>query len=363
MQNIRKRYNIKTVILLVALIGVMLLPGRDIKAQTVSVNAKLDSTLLFIGGQMNLTLELSQPKDVNILFPVFTDTITKSIEVVSATAIDTTFLDNNRLSLTKQYRITSFDSGLQYIPPMKFELAEDKVHKIFETQPMALTVINPFENVDPKKGISDIKTPIDSPFTLAELLPYLKWILLGLVIIGAIIYLIIRYSNRNKGGLAVKKSKPKEPAHIIALRDLNRIKAEKLWQKDKVKMYHSQITDTIRQYIENRFSVNSLEQTTEETLDELKNIELPDDNAYEKLKQILELADFVKFAKLKPLPDENELSLTNALFFVNQTKEEVLKTLKEVKDEEQQGPVNSQQSAVDSGQSNVSPDKPENSAD
>ena len=377
MQNIRKRYNIKKLISLIVLLVAMLLPGGIVKAQNVSVNAKLDSTLLYIGGQMNLTLELSQPKDVNIVFPQFTDTITKVIEVVSATPVDTTFLDNNRLTLTQQYTITCFDSGLQYIPPIKFELAQEEVHKIYETQSMALTVINPFESVDPKKGISDIKKPIDSPFSLAELLPYLKWIFLALVVIGLIVYLIIRY-NRKADGPVVKKSKPKEPPHITALRDLNRIKAEKLWQKDKVKKYHSEITDTIRLYIENRFNIQSLEQTTEETLDALKGIELTDDNAYEKLKQILELADLVKFAKLKPLPDENELSMTNALFFVNQTKEEVMKSLKEEKEEReetegsQQLAVDSKQSAVSSGQSSgdsqqspdsSQPEKPEGSVD
>lgn len=362
MQNIRKRYNLKILLSLLFLMVAMVLPGGIIKAQTVSANAKLDSTLLFIGGQMNLTLELNQPKDVNIVFPQFTDTITKEIEVVSATPVDTTFLENNRLTLTQQYTITSFDSGLQYIPPIKFELAENEVHKIYETQPMALTVINPFENVDPKKGISDIKKPINSPFNLAELLPYLKWILLALAIIGAIVYLIIRYNRRKAHGPVVKKSKPKEPPHITALRDLNRIKAEKLWQKDKVKKYHSEITDTIRLYIENRFDVQSLEQTTEETLDTLKHIELPDEDAYNKLKQILELADFVKFAKFKPLPDENELSMTNALFFVNQTKEEILKSIKEEK-ENLELVEGSRQAVEDSTQSTAPPDKPESNVD
>ncbi len=349
MQNIRKRYNNKTLTFLIILSVVFLLQNGIIKAQTVSVNAKLDSTLIFIGGQMNLTLELSQPKDVTISFPVFTDTITKSIEVVSATPIDTTFLENNRITLTQQYNITSFDSGLQYIPPIKFELAEDEVHKIYETQPMALMVINPFENVDPQKGISDIKKPIDSPFSLAELLPYLPWILLALAVIGAIVYLIYRYRKNKSLKPRVKKTKPKEPAHIIALRNLNRIKAEKLWQKDKVKKYHSEITETLRQYIEDRLNIQALEQTTEETLESLKRVELPDKDAYGKLKQILELADLVKFAKLKPLPDENELSMINSLFFVNQTKKEELKSLEEEK-ESRQATVSSEQLAVGSEQ-------------
>lgn len=329
MQNIRKRYNITTLLFFTFLAVTVLTVSGQAKAQNVSVNAKLDSTLMFIGGQMNLTLEVNQPKDVNIIFPVFTDTISKAIEVVSSTPVDTTFLDNNRIALKQQYRITSFDTGLQYVPPVKFELAQEEYHKIFETKPMALMVIDPFDNVDPKKGLADIKGPYDAPFTLAELLPYLPWILLALAVIGAGIYLFMRLRKRKGTEQGVKKKKPKEPPHVIALRELNRIKAEKLWQKDQVKRYHTEITDTLRQYIEDRFGINALEQTSEETLQALRNVDLNDKEAYEKLKQILELADLVKFAKFKPLPDENDLSMINALFFVNQTKKEPVKSLEE----------------------------------
>ena len=49
------------------------------------------------------------------------------------------------------------------------------------------------------------------------------------------------------------------------------------------------------------------------------------DSVYENLKQILNLSDFVKFAKMNPLPDENDLSMVNAYLFINQTKiEEVV---------------------------------------
>ena len=325
MQNIRKKYKL---LFLTVFTAITLLPAA-VNAQTVSVNAKLDSTLMFIGGQMDLTLQVSQPKDVFIKFPAYTDTITKSVEIVSQTPVDTTVLDNNRLSLIKKYRITSFDSGLQYIPPMVFELAEDQVKKIYKTEPMALQVINPFKDVDPKKGIADIKQPIDAPFVLAEVVPYLPWILLALAVIGIVTYLIYRYKKNKQLEGEPKKQKPKEPPHVTALRNLNHIKEEKLWQKGHVKKYHSELTDTIRQYIEDRFGVNALEQTTEETIDAMKKVELPDKEVLAKLQEILELADLVKFAKFKPLPDENELSMINALFFVNQTKKELLKSLEE----------------------------------
>ena len=65
--------------------------------------------------------------------------------------------------------------------------------------------------------------------------------------------------------------------------------------------------------------MNAMEMTSAEILDSVCKIDdvVP---AYDKLEQVLKLADYVKFAKFRPLPDENDLSLMNAYFFVNQTK-------------------------------------------
>ncbi|MCA1744736.1 MAG: hypothetical protein LC643_03305, partial [Bacteroidales bacterium] len=64
-------------------------------------------------------------------------------------------------------------------------------------------------------------------------------------------------------------------------------------------------------------------------MDSMKRIELPDKKLYDKLHRILDTADLAKFAKYEPLPDENDLSLISAFFFVNQTKEEPLVTAEE----------------------------------
>ena len=79
------------------------------------------------------------------------------------------------------------------------------------------------------------------------------------------------------------------------------------------------ITDTLRRYIVGRFGINAMEMTSAEILEMIhKNTEAQ--SVYDSLAQILSLSDFVKFAKMVPLPDENDLSLMNAYLFVNQTK-------------------------------------------
>ncbi|WP_232526546.1 hypothetical protein [Marinilabilia rubra] len=313
------------------------------KGQDFSVSATPDSTLMVIGGQMNLTLEVAQPPNINIVFPQFTDTITKNIEIVDTKGPDTTQIDQNRILIKKVFRITSFDSGLHYIPPMEFELASAELAGKKKTRSIGLMVANPFENVDPQKGITDIKAPRETPFILAELLRFLPWILGGLVIallIAAGIWFYIKRKNPLKGLI---KEKPKDPPHVVALRELDHIKSEKLWQKGQVKEFYSELTDVLREYLEERYNIPAPEQITSEIMQSLKTVDLPDEKVKDKIQQVLELADLVKFAKMDPLPDENDLSLMNSYFFVNQTKYEEQKSTeqqaKELKEREENQPV------------------------
>lgn len=118
-------------------------------------------------------------------------------------------------------------------------------------------------------------------------------------------------------------AKPKEPAHIVALRELDRIKNEKIWQKEKTKQYYSEVTDVLRVYIEDRFDMRAMEQTTDEILDGFRyRKDLLSEKSFTNLSQILSLADLVKFAKYKTLPDDDNLTLVNSYFFVNETKKE-----------------------------------------
>jgi hypothetical protein len=178
--------------------------------------------------------------------------------------------------------------------------------------------------IDTTKGPVDIKTVYGAPVTLKEVMPYI----LGVILIAALIFFIfyyIRWKKKNKP-LFVKPEKPAEPAHIVALRELDRIKAQKLWQQEKIKQYYSEISDTIRTYIVNRFEIPAMEQTSGETINAFKpRRDLVDEKTLDQLQHILSLADLVKFAKYSPLPDDNNLTLMNAYFFVNQTKKEEIK--------------------------------------
>jgi len=314
---------LKITILLLALFGIF---RETSNAQGIKVKAVIDSTHVLIGDQFNLRLELEQPKDLQVAFPQIGDTIPGGIEVIEQSPLDTFKLDESeQLKIIKNLTITSFDTGRNVVPAFKFKLAQDNMQQDLETLPAEFFVHG--MAIDTTKGPVDIKHPYAAPVTLAEASPYI----LGAILILAIAFFIFYYIQRRKKNKPVfgKPAKPGEAPHVIALRELERIKEAKHWlEPTQIKLFYSEVSDTLRQYIEERFDVNAMEYTTDETMQAFnRQKDLLTEKSRTQLKDILSLSDLVKFAKFQPLPDDHNLTLMNAFFFINDTKIEERKTV------------------------------------
>ena len=111
----------------------------------------------------------------------------------------------------------------------------------------------------------------------------------------------------------------KVPPYQESLTALSLLKENHRFQVGLVKQYHTEITDILRQYLDDQYNFGAAEMTTEEILETYDQSQLSR-SARARLSQILTLADLVKFAKEQPLPNENDLSLDYAVEFVNETK-------------------------------------------
>lgn len=296
-----------------------LLFGSGAYSQVYTATAKLDTNRIQLGGQSALQLKVFVPSDLLkdskkfIQWPSLKDSITSKIEIVEASAIDTSFSKDEKTAfLVQEIFITSFDSGFFVIPPLRF-LKDGDSTRFFETKPMLLEVLP--VSVDTSQAIKDIKPPFEAPYTLKEAAPYI----IGILAILAILYLAYRYliKKRRKTEIPVK-NEPEVLPHIIALEKLEEVYEQKLWQEGKTKLYHTLITEIIRTYLENRFRISALEQTSEEIIVSCRSLPINKESKF-KLEQILVLADLVKFAKSTPLPAENDLSYAHALEFVRST--------------------------------------------
>jgi hypothetical protein len=164
-----------------------------------------------------------------------------------------------------------------------------------------------------------------TPVNAQEAFPYfLGFIALALLVI-AIIFIVRKISRKGTKSIEIV---PSEPAEVIALRQLEQLRVEKPWIQKPVKLYYISLTDILRHYIERRYHIMALEQTTDEILMDLKKSGSKANNL-EKLASILKLADLVKFAKLIPDEVENGIQIEEAIGFVKNTTPVVEETVRE----------------------------------
>ncbi|MDR0795655.1 MAG: hypothetical protein LBE79_06335 [Tannerella sp.] len=294
----------------------MLLWGLKLQAQGTLIDVKIDNPDIFIGEQTVIQLTVTTDQGKLVYWPIPLDTLMTGVEVLALSKPDSTTIDNNRLMIKQDVLITSFDEELYLLPPFK---VIDDGDTILSNQ-VALKVSTIEVNVDAPEEFFDIKDVWKPPFVLADYYPLIFGILLILFMICVIGYIIQRLRKNKASVPLLKKDEPKLPPHELAIRELNEIKLQKLWQQGRNKEYYTQITDTLRRYIHRRFDINAMEMTSYEIL-EIITRENDAQSVYDTLRQILQLADLVKFAKWRPLPDENDLSMAYAYLFVNQTKQ------------------------------------------
>ena len=157
-----------------------------------------------------------------------------------------------------------------------------------------------------------------APFAWEDWYGLISCSFLALPLLGLLIYLIVRIRD-NKPIIRKIKVEPKLPPHQAAMKEIERIKIEKVWQKGRSKEYYTELTDALRTYIKDRFGFNALEMTSSEIIDKL--LELKDKEAISDLKELFQTADLVKFAKHDPQMNENDANLINAIDFINETKQ------------------------------------------
>ncbi len=299
----------------------LLLSGEFSQAQTMvplKAKAKLDTTAIMIGDQIGMDISLEVPRGAKVLWPHLPDTLVPHIEIMKRGNIDTVQKENAWF-LHRHLTITSFDSGYFNITPIKFpvKLPGNSKPDTIATSDLFLQVYTP--KVDTTKPFKPIVGPVTEPYTLGEILP---WVLLGLLIIGGIIFLIWYLQRRKKNQpLFARKAKPQLPPAEEAIQRLEEIRLARMWQAGKLKAYHSAITDIMRNYFQRRFGIDAREMTTGEIIQKLEKEPIVNKEILEKVKSAFELADLVKFAKLNPSPLENDTSLNYCIDFVNETKE------------------------------------------
>ena len=272
----------------------------------VGATATVDSTHLLIGDQLKLHIEVRHPAGVVIEPPVLKQPQNPKVEFLAQSSWDTlergaTFL------LRKDLVFTAWDTGYQQVPALPFVYQQNGSRDTAFTKEIPVKVEAP--PVD--STLADIKPIIGEPAKLEDYLPYLGGLLTLLLIALLVMYLRKRKSRQEAAPVPTVVLLP----HEIALQKLDALKKQKRWQQGEVKAYHSELTYIVREYLESRYGIAALENTTAEILGQMRLLALTKDVA-EKLDPMLHTADLVKFAKAQPAADIHELAMKYAEEFI-----------------------------------------------
>lgn len=270
---------------------------------------------LLIGDQATFSFITKVPAGSNFFLQNLQRDLGNNIELVSQPKTDTLKTDSSGTELQTTFTFTSFDSGSHVIPLINGYLQnpDGSIDTVtFDAGKLEVTTIQidtttyrPF----------DIKEQMTYPYTVKEFLP---WIAVAVAAVAIIFFFIRLWKRwRERRSFFTEPSIPDSP-YIAALKELETIRNERLWQNNQMKLYYTRITDVLRVYIEARFALQAMEKTSAEILHELRSKEI-EESEYNSLKELLEVADLVKFAKYVATETENENAIPRAIRFVSTT--------------------------------------------
>ena len=304
------------------LIPLLVLMGFVAAAQseTPTVRARIEPDSLFIGDQFDFVIEVEKDLVQTTLFPEFTPAKEGMIELVEVMPIDTLERDGRRLKIAQRYRLAAFQEGLINMgKPGVLYADKNIVDTLYATDSLVLKV-GTFQIDSTSQSIYDLKPQLTLKFKLAEIRGYIAWGLLIVLLVALAIYGLHRYLEaRGRHLKDLFKPAPPEPPHVVAIKALEALHHQKLWQNNKHKLYYSTLTDILRTYIAGRWEVGAMEMTSDEIITAMRQEELPE-KARMDLTSVLMDADLVKFAKFTPEAEQNESDYTKVYYFVEETK-------------------------------------------
>ena len=332
----------KTILILMATFALL----GGLKAQNVEVQGKVESTDVQVGKPFTLDLSLKVPYGWFVEWNDFAiDTLSEQLDIIKRSEVERTADADSNVIVKQQLTLMTFDTGEVQVPSVGLTYArsfDDPNRLMAYTDPINLysTTIT----VDTTMAYKPIVEPLAAPIQMREVYPWLLGALL-LVLIGLGIWLLLkrRKVRVDENGNIVRG--PVIPPYDKAVTDLENLRQQKLWQSGKVKEYFSSLTDIAREYIEGQFGVNAVEMTTDDILEDIKPLRFSKET-YDKLKETMEVADLVKFAKYSAANLESENAMNRMTEFVNESYEQYQKRkaeeearLAEMKKQKQEEPA------------------------
>ena len=257
------------------------------------VASSIDSTAIKIGEELRYRIQVDVDSTSLVIFSE--EQTFQPLEIINSYPIDST-KKGGYYKLTKTYGLTQFDSGVYIIPKQKIIIGD----KVFYTDSLKVQV-NPVVVDTTKQKLFDIKPITDVQRTRSNLWAYIALVLLALLAVTGLVYWFFWRKKPLTEAEKIAALPPYERAKLA----LEKLDEDHYFQNEDVKMFYSDLTLILRQYLDEKVYDQSLESTTDELVFRLKTLQAANQislgaNTIRNIETILKRADLVKFAKSKP---------------------------------------------------------------
>ncbi len=273
-----------------------------------------------IGDHAKLTIEVDQDMMQIVAFPDLEFKEDDAFEMVSAPTLDTISKEGRRVKLRREYVLRSFDEGRYNMGRVSILYADKNVADTLYAPDSLTLFVGTYLIDSTSHAIFDIKPVRDLPFQFKEISGYALWGAIGMVLLILVILVVLKImAHYGRSVFGLFKPAPPVPPHVAAIKALESLREQHLWQSGEYKGYYSQLTDILRTYISGRYGVAAMEMTSAEIIAASKELELPKRCEME-MQELLRDADLVKFAKAEIEASKNEGYFDSVRIFVNLTK-------------------------------------------
>lgn len=288
-------------------------------APVVTVQAAADSTVMLMGDLNHLRVTVDMPAASHaelIDFPILptgTEYIEyKGVDVVGSDS--SSVIADSRRKIQFDFTIQAFDPGTVTIPPFAVLEAPgaDTAFSNVVTFKVLPVDVDSLETINPLAPIASANS------RWYDYIPdWIFWVLGAILVLAAAVF-ALRFFRKHKEEILEHK-KVKIPPYDLAKMRLSKLKDRHLPENGHEKEYYTELVDILREYLQGRFGINAMEMTSSQILKALRSNPETRLSAPE-IQEVLAIADFVKFAKVRPLPDDNIKSYNRAMEFVDSTK-------------------------------------------
>ena len=252
-----------------------------------TVDSKIDKEIAYIGDIIKWTILVENYEKRKFNFPIIPDQ-DESISIIKHQIIY-----NNNDPIGIEFELTAWDTGKFTTPNFSFDIMKNnEIDYSFQLDPIDFKIVSILSTTD-QAEFKDIKGPVP----VKNIFPFRETIYVFLLLVLMVAIILVWRKRISPDYEKINYDFFEDP-YERASRRIKELDSSVL-----TKEYYSTLSHVLREYIETKYFVRTLEMTTEEIENAIEIFQFEEENFF-KIINFLKKSDQVKYARHAPIPEK-----------------------------------------------------------